>query len=372
MALIHLEGFEGLAPEFISTGTNPNYEVCRDYLMSIYSGRFYIGTNSFHIRRGQDGRSACLGTGIAAGGQFMWIGKYFTPVSGSVIVGLRIKFSATSKNGTEILRLTGDSNPTASEAKLVMTLTNQIQIQKGGAGSIVATSAANVFDDDSWHYLEYKTDFNTSGTGSYEVKMDGVSILSGTASTAVTSGSIPAGLQIYSPDNATDSQAEIMMYDDWYICDTTGTENNDFLGPINIYHRPLKATASDVDWANYAGESIVSSLNPNPDKDDSTGIEAIDTSGQAVNFTIEEYNGPGGDIVGVKVDTRVKTKDGFQAIGITHYVESGGISETVDMPKVFDNTHWTGYTSVYGTDPNTNTLWTASGVNEAYYGIEVT
>lgn len=373
MALIHLEGFEGLAPEFISGGTNPNQVVCEDYLRSIYSGRFTFGTSRFHLRRGQDGRSACLGTGISAGGDFMWIGKYFTPVtSGSVIVGLRIKFSASAKSGTEILRFTGDSNPTAAEAKLVMTATNQIQIQKGDGGSVVATSAAGVFDADSWHYLEYKTDFNISGTGSYEVKIDGTSILSGTASTAVTTGSSPAGMQLYSPDNTVDSYAEIMMYDDWYICDTSGTENNDFLGPIMIYHRPLDATASESDWTLFGGDSIVSSVNPNPDKDDSTGIEAVDTSGEAVNFTIEEYDGPGGTIVGVKIDTRVKTKDGFQAIGLTHTVDSGGMSATNSLPNVFDNTHWTGYTSVYGTDPNTNTLWTVAGVNEAYYGIEVT
>ena len=375
MALIHLEGFEGIRPAFISRGTNPGATDCVEYLHSQYSGRISpIGTNSFHIRRSQDGRGGCLGTGISTFSEFMWVGKHFTPFTATdeIIIGLRVKFSATSKV-FEIMRIIGNTDSTLPEARLATTINNALELQWGDSATVVATSANDVFDDNTWHYIEWKTVLNST-SGLYEVKVDGVQVLSGTAQTASTASVQAAGVHLLSPAATVDSYAEMVLYDDWYICNDTGTINNDFLGDIHIHEAVLGGAGNETDFSTFGGSLGFANLNQKPSTDigDTSGVKAVNTSALKSNFTVEPFEGTGGSIVGVTLDTRAKTESGYRAIGLTHVINSGASSSSTALPNILDNTEWTGGVSVYQVDPDTGVVWTESGLNSSYFGMEIT
>ena len=86
------------------------------------------------------------------------------------------------------------------------------------SGTVIATSTVSITST-SVHYLEWDIAF--SATGAYQIWLDGVSILSGTGNTKTTANNYANTIGFGSI-----AGTSVMVVDDLYVFDTTGTRNN--------------------------------------------------------------------------------------------------------------------------------------------------
>src|SRR5580765_23810 len=109
----------------------------------------------------------------------------------------------------------------SAQASVVVTAGGVFSVRNGalGTGTILATSTASV-SANSTHYLEFDITFGNSA--SYQIWLDGVSILSGTGDTTTTANNTANAILLGVGTGDTWS----FMIDDFYLFDATGTTNN--------------------------------------------------------------------------------------------------------------------------------------------------
>jgi hypothetical protein len=111
------------------------------------------------------------------------------------------------------------SDAGTAQASITINSTGTISIRAGGlTGAAIATSTASVAAN-STHYLEW--DLSFSNTGSYQLWLDGVSILSGTGDTTGTANNYANSITV-----GTTSGGGGFTVDDLYLFDSTGTTAN--------------------------------------------------------------------------------------------------------------------------------------------------
>ena len=367
MALLHLEGFEGLGREFELTGTNPNATELVEYLDTTngYSGTFSGGTSSLHLRRSWDGKSLALGTGNDSTSLSLQVdGWTALATTDAIIIGVRVKFPATLRTATPLIQILDGATV---EAQLIMDTGNVLRVQYGTSNT-VASTVSSIFEDNGWHYIEWKTVLDSATSGSYELRVDGVDVASNTGvRTAQNAAAQADGVVLLSSGGADNTYAEQHLYDDWYICDDTGTLNNDFLGPISITLLEPNLPGTYSSWSTFGTSQPVANINPNPTVDDTTGIQSDDTPGTKQTYTMNEYHS--GSIVGVRVDSRsIVTID---PITVAHRIESGASNDNASSYEVTDTVAHEGFFSLYETDPNTSSAWTQTGLSDAEFGVEI-
>ena len=205
-----------------------------------------------------------------------------------------------------------------------------------------------------WYYIEFKV-YCDNTVGTYEVRVGGVNVLSGTADTQYTST-----LNYYSKVRLGVSTA-YLSYDDLYICDSTGTVNNNFLGNCKVETlRP--AGDSVVTWTPDTGVINYTQIDEQVIDDDTTYVEAttgkdLYTYGNTANTSIQ----------GVMITTDVRQTDATDYT--LNNVTKSGVTEISDN-KFVGATGYTAKTTVVEQDPNTSTPWTQSTLNAAEFGVE--
>jgi hypothetical protein len=113
------------------------------------------------------------------------------------------------------------------------------------AGTVLGTSSATVTASTT-HYLEF--DITFANAGSYQLWLDGVSILSGSGDTTATANAYANGFQFIS-GNA----AALVTIDDLYLFDTTGSANNAVLLTSPRVETTFPASDSAVQFGLGAG-----------------------------------------------------------------------------------------------------------------------
>lgn len=220
---------------------------------------------------------------------------YLSAAPQSVVAGIAIVYSNA---GAELFSLTVSTG-------------GLLQARLGGkSGTILATSASPptfaVFN----HY-EIKLVNNGGASSTYEVRLNGTTVLSGTMTLSTDFGRIRLGSK---PTGG--GTYPSVFFDNFFIWDQTGTANNDFLGERNIYTLMPSADTVDADWVLSSGTVGFDLLNDRPASDanyvESTAV--LDTS----TFALE--NLPSLDIVVVAVQTTFRgmktgTADTTVAVG---------------------------------------------------------
>lgn len=246
--------------------------------------------------------------------------------------------------------------------------TNNIGIVQNADGSLriertattLSTSAAGVITADTWHYIELKVKINNS-TGSYDLKVDGVSVTSG------------SGVDTQNSTNAwTDEiffRGRVLTtvgIDDLYILETVTSPNNVFLGPQIV----STTFADGDDTANFtrsAGGSNYLLVDDDPHDTDTTYVE----SGTSTTKDLYDYATIGTltDIKCVQVSTFVRETDGTDFTLITPV--KSNVTETDDSAQAIAGTTYESLQRLLENDPDTGVAWVDSGINAAKFGIKV-
>ena len=341
MALLLVEGFEGFGT---STGAAPQPT---DAL-----ARSYLSVNNEVAMNIETGRLAGYCLEFAANDS-RFTTKALT-TDDTIIVGFAIKYTVLS-DVTYSVQLYDDAT---WGVNLQLTAAGELAVYRGAV--LLGTSSA-VITINTWYYIEFKVKCNNT-TGTYEVRLNGNNILS--ASGIDTR----AGAHDYH-NVAKFSTAKVYTtyLDDIYIADSTGAQNNDFLGNCRV--DAILPNGDDTATFNFtsSGGSHYFDVDENPADDDTTYIEDSVTGRK----DLYDYAAiPSlGTIKGLEIKTTCRITDGTLH-DLIMPIKSGGI-ESDDSAQTLTSTSYETKTRVSETDPSTAAAWIETNLNIAKFGVKV-
>lgn len=151
--------------------------------------------------------------------------------------------------------------------------------------------------------------------------------------------------------------------DDVFVCDGTGTANNDFLGDCRVVTLLPNAAGDKSEMAVTGAASNYLAVNGNP-QDGDTSYVSSSTTGQIDLYNLADLTLTG-TIKGVQIDLTAR-KDDAGARQMAAVVKSGG---TEYAGATFNpGTSYLVFRDIRETDPATGVAWVAGGVNALQAG----
>jgi hypothetical protein len=211
--------------------------------------------------------------------------------------------------------------------------------------------------DESFSHFEGFVTIN-GASSTYELRLNGVTIGADT----VNLGTNPIGrVQLGGRDSINTNPAS--AFDNFYIWDTEGTENNTWLGERNVYTLFPDGDLSPQDWTFSTGSTAYEILDNNPPVPATAYIEASDP-GDVSKVSLGALPSTDISIIGIQAVTRALktgTSDVTIAVG-----PSGHPGATHSL--VQDETRT--FVDIWENNPNTGDPWLPSEVNNLEVEIE--
>lgn len=282
---------------------------------------------------------------------------------------------ATIIVGMAIKRSTNDTANQASQGFLNLYdgATRQLFLRHAGSGAIsvvrgstaLATSADGILSSSNFKYVELKATINGT-TGSYEVRVDGATILSGT-NVNTQNGSNAYVNAIGISATLENSGGALTYIDDLYVCDTSGTVANDFLGDVVVQTIRPTGAGTNTQFTPLSGanwENVDETTN-----DGDTTYVSSGTVGHRDTYAMGDIAAIGGTIFGVQVNIAAR-KEGTVTRGIKPVLKSGA-SYSLGNETIL-GTSYVYVQNQYTLNPDGSVQWTESAVNAIEAGVDVT
>ena len=223
-------------------------------------------------------------------------------------------------------------------------------------GSTVLASATQPLVGQQWYYVEFKATIDATN-GSYEVRLNGATILSATGVNTQNTANAWADEVGFGGDGTTEG-------DDFYICDGTGAKNNDFLGDVEV------VTLMPAGAGNYSMYTPSAGANwENVDEipaDGDTTYNASSTAGDKDTFAVDTYSATGTPLA-VQVNMMHRKDDAGSRTA--RLVLRSGAADYAGANETVLDTYKVAF-SVWETDPADSADWTTAKINAAEYGYE--
>ncbi len=313
---------------------------------------------------GRHGGNAAVGGG-ASGTQFARTGF---PAAATYVSGQNMRQSGTTIDGTGnhamIFTLGAVDQMTL---RWVEVSTNseeyRLEVRRGGlAGSVLATMT-QALHRGAWHYIEFKV-LADATVGTYEVKIDGTTVLSDTALDTTGAGSP----NIDGHEWAMHPNAETC---DIYVLNGLGGSNDDFLGHVYVEGLRPTGNGNQNDWTGVSGTNFANVDEPgtgslNTDHNQTSTATDVDLYGYP---DLVRIKGTGATLPGVQVITHMALAlAGSENMANTH--RSGGL-EADAATQVVDTTTQRTREDVLETNVAESAAWTVAKINAAEFGVEM-
>jgi hypothetical protein len=261
-------------------------------------------------------------------------------------------------------RFRADTIPSAGDEPLYEELPssgNGTYLKLNSAGNIVVYSGATLIATGAtaisaatWVYLQFS---HATGAGAaYEVRINGVVELSGTAT-------FSTGTPVYSLLGRGDNNGHLIdfYYDDWYFASTVHPTG--VTGAVVKVLTPSGAGTYTGFSALFpsSGEAAYQDVNEIPQTSDTTYVQAPSGS-VASTYTFAPLGA--GTILTVKAITIVKDVTS----GASYQMRTRSSSTNTDTTAGDPGTSYVRYSQVFNTDPATGSAWTTGGVNAIEVG----
>lgn len=146
-------------------------------------------------------------------------------------------------------------------------------------------------------------------------------------------------------------------YDDFYVCNQSGTTNNDFLGDVKVRTIYPSGAGNSTDWTPSAGSNY-QCVDESPANGDTDYVSET-TAGDHDTYALDDITITG-SILGIQTNLYAK-KDDAGTKELAAVVRSG--TTDYDGATVSVNGSYTVHTEIRETDPDTTAAWTQSGIN---------
>jgi hypothetical protein len=223
-------------------------------------------------------------------------------------------------------------------------------------GTSLATASSPVTKG-IWHYWEFKATIDNSG--SFEVKLNGNTWVSGSGDTQNTSNAYSNGIMFV-------NAGYDFYLDDFYCLNTSGSVNNDFIGECRVHSRLPTGEGNTQNFTPNSGSTHYTQVDETNPDDDTTYVSS-DTVGHIDQFTFPTLTLTG-SIAGVQTVITARKDDG----GTREIAESCRSASTdyTGSTQVIASTYLM-YRQIRETDPATSAAWTTSNLNSAQFGVKV-
>lgn len=354
MALLYLQGFEG----FDSVGDRTDLDVEFDFNDS-------VGTTEAGITSGRTGGKAAFSTESSSTDT----AELRLPVAGLSSEDTWIVGHAFFVRYNYFRRFTASPVLINFRDALDNVLIN-VYAQGGtihvanGSGTLLGTANLSITTN-VWHYLEVKVTFHASA-GSVVLRLNEEEVLTLSTVNTVGSSSFTRPAQIGFGFSGDAVRGEV---DDIYICDDTGSANNDFLGDIAVRRYNASGNGSNSDFVGSDGNStdnyaLVDESDPNTsDYVESSTPTNLDT------YAFENIADNPAAIPGVAVKSYAQKTDAGSRTFV-HFSMVG--ASTSVSPTIYPSAVTYRFLgSVFETQPSSSSAWTKTAFNSAEFGFRV-
>lgn len=233
----------------------------------------------------------------------------------------------------------------------------------GVNSELISNPKSPVIAGSTWNYLETKYSLaRTSNVivPTLTVRLNGQQIISGAAAHGYTDSIAQDGKGNYHTFRNAGFPTSNMG--DLYICDTTGSYNNDFLGDVKvgaIFPRQDVITQ----WLNSSGSVSTNLINEHIPDDDATYIYS-NTPGNFSSFYFDNVASFSGQILAAQASIYArKTDEGYRVV--RHIVGNDGF----EGPDIYLGDSYSYNHIPYDIDPVNSAVWTPAGINAEKFGI---
>lgn len=279
------------------------------------------------------------------------------------IVGFEWYQNSVASDG--ILVLFRETSSSSSHARLIVNLQGHLQVY--GVATIVGTGTTRIRAN-RWNYVEMKVVVANGTGGSIEVRLNGqVEISVSGIDTQNTAGAYGRFLNFLPQDPVGWSRGIANIY----VCDSTGSYNNDFLGPCRCRSITPNAEGATITWTPSAGSDnalMIDDTTAGAADDDTTYVSAV-TSGDRDLYGYTDLSVTDPVIFGINgiVDARVTT---VSPESICQVANSNG-TIAVQTAKSITSTSYSRRQDILEVDPDTSDPWTLAAVNALEFGFEI-
>lgn len=276
-----------------------------------------------------------------------------TKTTGKIGVGLHFYFGTNNINDSRELIGLYSSGGTRLFDLFVNYSTNVLTIRPTNAATVYAVKTLS---RSTLYHIEIQVNIGGSGSGSVEVRIDGVTeyTLGSLTNNATAYGLVSFGGGISGGNGSNNS-----YMDNLYIYDEAGSVNNNWLGEMQVYTLLPNADTSDYDWALSTGSSGYTLIDNIPAVNTSY-IEGA-TPGDVSKFNIENLPTTSLYIAGIQLSTAAfKSVSG--AITMEHGVEINA-ADNMAATGTLIQTNQTYHSRVIEYSPDTSALWTPTEIN---------
>lgn len=279
------------------------------------------------------------------------------PSTSTVIIGFALNMGAAPGSAANIIEF----RETAT-LHIALRINTDLSVSVLRNTTVLGSSAAGVVTASGYCYLELKTLINDS-TGTYEVRINGANVLSGTGADTRNGGTgvITVAAILFARSG--------QIFDDLYICDSSGSVNNDFLGDrrVDTYYPSGNGNSSQMVGSDSNSTDNYLLVDETPPNDDTDYVQS-DVVNNKDTYLFQDMSHTPASISGVMVVMNSK-KDDAGSRSLCSVTRSGGTDYDGSTQAL--STSYTYYKQILETDPATAAAWTQSGFNSAEFGVKV-
>lgn len=267
----------------------------------------------------------------------------------------------------------------ANNAQIHVTVqtTGAIEVKRGSFNGTSLAVSTGLITADAWNHIEIKVRIAEAGSpgGAVEVRLNNVTIIDISGiDTQATANAETSQVAFGDISGATPGSAGSYL-DDLFAWDTSGSQNNDFLGDQQVLTLFPNQDTAQADWTQNTGATEVSAIDEASPDDDTTYVSA-GSIGQISEYELGDLPATVSAISAIQLTGRMKKTDAGTA-----RVQQSLVSSAVGSPAVpaeFNGadrnitTEYTYWPDISETDPATGAPWARAAFNSAKYKIERT
>lgn len=197
-----------------------------------------------------------------------------------------------------------------NDAQLSFNITplGAFRVYRGHYRSTVLGTSVPILTPNAWHHIEWKVTASNSG-GTVEIRVNGTAVISLTGQDTVAQTELSySTMSFVGTGGDSNASALYAYYKDLILWDTTGSENNDFMGPTYIARKTVTADTSFT-WTpstGSAGWSLINEKGPS----DSTYISDGWPAAAESYFAMENLPADVTSVRGIMLMGRMRKSDG--------------------------------------------------------------
>ena len=233
---------------------------------------------------------------------------------------------------------------------------------KNGNGTAIGGVGTWVQKANVWSYLEIKLTISDSA-GVAALRVNGTLDLNNT-SADTQNGATTTVDHFQWRSNGSGEWG--MSMDDLYICDDSGSVNNDFLGDIRVQRLLPSGAGNSTQWTASAGSNYqcVDDATPNADTD----YVSETTAGEKDTYAFGNLTPTSGTVKGVQTVIKARKDDaGTRSIAPVYRP----VSTDYDGTTVAVSDSYSYLREITEVSPETSAAWTIAEINGAEFGVKL-